>query len=183
MTHEELILAGYFPKDTRVPEGWTGPAHVTGICSVSDCVASSPPDWIEHWLHNDWGLFNSPADAQSVVPPGSSQYALFAYRLLPLRFVDGRSERLAIPELTVVPPGPDFLPLGFDAVSRLYSAFFECSPLSCNGLADEVEVNRFCLVDGLERAAALAERFSREQPEPGAYYVLEVLGRFAGEIQ
>ena len=51
---------------------------------------------------------------------------------------------------------------------------FECSPLSCNGLATEVPVNRACLLDSLEEAVALARRCAREQPEPGSYFVVEV---------
>jgi hypothetical protein len=68
-----------------------------------------------------------------------------------------------------------FMSLGFDVVNKTVSAFFECSPLSCNGMANEVAVNRFCLVEDLVEAIALADRFSRDEPEPGPYYVLDVL--------
>ena len=56
----------------------------------------------------------------------------------------------------------------------------ECSPLSCNGLAAEFEINEFCLLPSLDQAVDAAERFSREQPEPGDYYVVEVLEEHAG---
>ncbi len=55
------------------------------------------------------------------------------------------------------------------------------SPLSLealgvfSGIAQEVPVNRCCLVDAVELAVGLAECFSREQPEPGNYFVLAVL--------
>jgi len=42
-------------------------------------------------------------------------------------------------------------------------------------MALEVAVNRHCLVDSLEVAQELARRFSVEEPEPGPYYVVEVL--------
>ncbi len=175
MTYPDLHLVGYFPKHTAVPADWCGPPHVAEICSVSDCVSAAPSGWIDHWLHNDWGFFNTPTDAELVIPPGSRGFTIFAYRLLPVRFVRGRSESLAIGELAVEPLSAAFVSLGFDAVNKVYSAFFECSPLSCNGLAGEVAVNPFCLVENLEQAVALADRFSREEPEPGPYYVLEVL--------
>ncbi len=52
---------------------------------------------------------------------------------------------------------------------------FECSPLSCNEMAAEISANEFCLFRGLNAAIAGAQRFAAEQPEPGDYYVIEVL--------
>jgi hypothetical protein len=42
-------------------------------------------------------------------------------------------------------------------------------------MAAEVPVNQYCLIDTLEEAIAAAVRFSKEEPEPGPYYVVEVL--------
>jgi hypothetical protein len=42
-------------------------------------------------------------------------------------------------------------------------------------MAEEVPVNRFCLLGTLDEAIAFAERCAREEPEPGPFYVLEVL--------
>ncbi len=42
-------------------------------------------------------------------------------------------------------------------------------------MANEVDVNRYCLVENLVEAIALAECFSSDEPEPGPYYVLDVL--------
>src|ERR1035438_3877678 len=45
---EALKLVGYFPKKTTVPEGWSisaASAHVSEICSVSNCIAASPEGW------------------------------------------------------------------------------------------------------------------------------------------
>ena len=175
MSSLDLKPVGYFPKHTAVPADWSGPPHVSEICSVSTCLNAAPQGWIDHWLHNDWGFFNTRVDAGLVIPSGSRRFTIHAYRLLPVRFVHGQPERLTIEELPVEPAPAAFVSLGFDVVNKVYSAFFECSPLSCNGLAGEVPVNQFCLIDNLDRATALAERFSREEPEPGPYYVLEVL--------
>jgi hypothetical protein len=42
-------------------------------------------------------------------------------------------------------------------------------------MAAELAVNEFCLFAELSDAIAEAERFAAEQPEPGDYYVVEVL--------
>jgi hypothetical protein len=60
---------------------------------------------------------------------------------------------------------------------------FGCSPLSCNGMAESLPVNDFCLIDDLETALAAARRFGIEQPEPGPYLVIEVLTQRASHDQ
>ena len=82
-----------------------------------------------------------------------------------------------MPTLPCKLPGSDFEPLGFDVVSKSITDFFECSPLSCNGKATTFSVNAHCLFDALEDAIAAAEAFSKEEPEPGPYYVARVLRR------
>jgi hypothetical protein len=42
-------------------------------------------------------------------------------------------------------------------------------------MAVEIMANEYCLFDSLDSAIAGATRFSIEQPEPGEYYVVEVL--------
>jgi len=175
---EVPTLVGYFPKQCEVPAGWqyaAATSHVIEICSVSGCIAPSPDGWIDHWLHNDWGFFNTPSDAGHVVPSGSTGFVIFAYRLLPLQFEGGETKPIGLGDLAVEPLPVDFRSLGFDVVNKTFSAFFECSPLSCNYMANEIPVNRYCLVDDPDQAVKVAERFSVEQPEPGTYFVLEVL--------
>lgn len=171
----DLTLIGYFLKRTTLPSGWDFPQSVAEICSVSDCINPAPDDWIERWLHNELGFFDSRDDARSMNVDPSKAWRLFAFRLLPVRFVQGCREPLDIPALMVEPMSNDFVSLGFDVVSKSISAFFECSPLSCNGLASEVPVNRYCLLDTLAEAETVADRCSRDEPEPGPYYVLEAL--------
>jgi hypothetical protein len=170
-----FVLAGYFGKRTAVPPGWSASNCVDEICSVSQCVAPGPEGWLQHWLHNDWGFYNSPADALSVLPEDRTAYSLFAYRILLTRYHLGQAEAFALPSAAVEPLSGAVPSLGFDAVSRSVSAFFECSPLSCNGLAADSPVNRYCLLDTLPEAVELAQRISVEHAaEPGPYYVVEV---------
>jgi len=162
-----LPLAGYFAKRPTRPGDWPGPPHVKEICSVSNCLAPAPAGWIERWQHNGLGFYNSPTAAEA------AGFEVFAYRILPVKFTKSGQESYTLPDLAVA-PAAGFVSIGFDAVSRSQS-FFECSPLSCNYLAKEMEVNESCLIAGLDQAIATAERFAREEPEPGPYYVIEVL--------
>src|SRR5688572_11170343 len=95
-------------------------------------------------------------------------------------FRDGMRVPLRIPADVNPQPIPDFFRrLGFDCVNRSTHTVlgFECSPLSCNSMADEILTNEFCLFPTFEAGLSGAERFSREQPEPGDYFLIEVLER------
>lgn len=176
----DSVLLGYFPKKPALPANAPFGAQVTRVCSVSHCINGPANEWIQHWTHNDWGYYDTPGAALAILDglPDAAEFRLFAYRLLPAYF-DGDGVRheieLAPGEPPVVPLDASFRSIGFDVVSRGISAYFECSPLSCNGMAKEVAgVNEDCLLPTLEAAVSFAERCAREQPEPGAYYVLEV---------
>jgi hypothetical protein len=170
-----LALAGYFPKITARPEGFQAPAHVVEVCSVSSHVNKGPDGWIDRWLHNDLFLFKTPEDARVAAGEEAGRFEIFAYRVLAIRFADGQRHEWPPGPLDVAPLPAGYESIGFDAVSRSAGPAFECSPLSCNYLSNEIPVNRYCLVDTLAEAVALAVRFSEEKPEPGDYYVVEVL--------
>ena len=174
----DLRLAGYFPKQVVAAPVWLACPLVDDICSVSDCVSPGPADWVEHWIHNELGFFNTVADARFVSADGPATTTIFAYRLLTTRFRAGSWESWAFPaDVAPEPLPPAFRSLGFDAFNLSMDDVlgFECSPLSCNRLAQEWPVNRHCLLADLDTAVEAAERFSIDQPEPGVYYVAEVL--------
>ena len=54
---------------------------------------------------------------------------------------------------------------------------FGCSPLSCNGMAVKIAVNRYCRLDDLDNAFVIAKRFAAGGVEPGPYVIIEVLQR------
>ncbi len=169
-----MHMVGYFAKSSAIPPDWSGP-RLADLCSVSTCLGRAPDGWFECWKHNELGFFNTIVDARSVLPSDSRVFVMFAYRLLGQRFVAGRHEVLEVPVLPVELLPPGFTTLGFDVVNKSQPcAFFECSPLSCNDLAKLYKVNRYCLLSTLAEAMVIAERFSREEPEPGPYYVFEV---------
>lgn len=174
-----MILGGYFPKIVVARPEWLAEPRADEICSVSRCVSGGPDGWIDRWLHNWFGWFNTVADASAVVPADQvARYRLFAYRLAPVFYHRGDPEPIQIPEDVHPEALPDgFVSLGFDTFNKssLGVLGFECSPLSCNSMAPEFVVNRHCLVSTADEGYAAAKRCSIEQPEPGDYYMVEVL--------
>lgn len=175
------ILIGYFPKRRTLPPDWVNPVNVTEICSVSECIVSGPDDWIQAWRHNDWGFFDTPELAWSVVPDSSSgEFDLYAYELFEQRFVGGKEEPLEIDAPGVAPMDGSFEMLGHDVVSRSVGTSFECSPLSCNHWAEEVGANAFCLVNDVNEAFRLGSIAEASKCEPGDYFVFRVWRRRRG---
>jgi hypothetical protein len=174
-----MIDGGYFPKRIASRPKELDAPGVREIASVSDCMSSGPENWIDHWRHNELGWFNTVVDAMSAIPKAErALYRVFAYRLEPFAYHQGNQIEIVIPtDVRPDPIGPEFVERGFDAVSKSMETVlgFECSPLSCNYLAVELPTNEFCLFPNRDAAAAAAQSFSIEQPEPGDYYVIQVL--------
>jgi hypothetical protein len=174
-----LIDAGFFMKRIEVRPASLNAPGVREICSVSHCISPAPENWIQAWLHNDLGWFNRIADALTVVRPEERhEYRLFGYRVFPEVFTAEGRDAIVLPE-NVKPEaiGQEFRSLGFDSTNKTMESVlgFECSPLSCNAMAEEIRANKYCLFATLDEAIAGAERFATEQPEPGSYFVIEVL--------
>jgi hypothetical protein len=186
-------LVGYFPKQRSTrshralrypdqPDSFFGNPCSDGveeICSVSDCIAPGPEGWRDQGKHNVYDMYDTPDLAWSVVPAGvRSDFELFAYRLLPVGFAEGREESVeGWWELTVEPMPRSYVRLGWDAVVGGNHHGFGCSPMSCNIGCKDVEIakrNRYCLVSTEQEGVALARHFSVCQPEPGPYCVVEV---------
>lgn len=199
----DSILIGYFPRRQEVPlraRPLPSVPNVSEIASVGHYTSDGPPNWVDQWRHNEMWFFDSEAIARKVIddaiqieieaepqhdPPWRVKlsreqgltYDFYAYRMFPCCFVDGRQEPYDLSGLKCQPLPADYEWLGHDAVSRSGCAHLECSPLFCNGRADDIPVNRFCLIDEAERALALAATFSGSKGngcEPGNYFVLEV---------
>lgn len=186
---EALIptLIGYMAK-RRVWRGGPGgtiwpvaPSTIEEICSVSRCIAAAPEAWRDGIGQNPFSVYDSPDLAWAQVPTDlRKEFDVFAYRLYPVYFADGREESveaLGQFELDVERLPENFVQLGWDAVQGGKDLGFGCSPLSCNGQAGQdglPEVNRHCLVSSEALGLELARRFSVTKPEPGPYCVVEV---------
>jgi hypothetical protein len=112
---------------------------------------------------------------------------LYAYFMLPVAFEeDGKMrdfnteerDAIAAAEKGVEPLPAGFVCLGWDIVNNSmgwsYWPQFECSPLTCSGLANEVATNRYGLIDELDCAIAVAPRIVEGPSEPGTYYLVQV---------
>jgi hypothetical protein len=174
-----MLDAGYFLRRIAPKPDHLAVAGVREICSVSECISPGADNWISAWRHNGLGWFNRVTDAVSVVPEAQRrEFRLFAYRMHPEVFRRDARAPFSPPGDVAPEPMPDgFRSLGYDSASKSSDAglSLECSPLSCNGLAAELPVNEHCLFPSLDAAIAGAQRFAAEQPEPGDYYVVEVL--------
>lgn len=169
------VLIGYFPKKTARHLDWFRRQGVDEICSVSSCISKEPEKWIGRWKHNEMWVFDSPALAWSVVPEAEREgFEMYAYRIAPVEIADGNERTFTIPPISPEPLSDDFESLGFDIVCRSCGTNFECSPLSCNELAEKIPTNRFCLIDDLAAALQVARGFDGIVCEPGPYFVVEV---------
>ena len=170
-----FLFMGYFPKKIVKRDEWLKAPHVEEIWSVSECMSKGPADWIKKWVHNDFGLFDTVALAESVIPSEErAETRILAYRVWDRMFDAGLD--LEAPLIVRDLPGPEesFARIGFDAVARSHDSF-DCSPLSCNGGAATFATNEVCLFQTLEDALAGAREFSKGNWEPGPYWVVEVL--------
>lgn len=181
------VFLGYLPKHLVPRPEWLECPSVELIASVSECMSPAPPDRISRWEHNHLGLYDSEALAMAIIPEDALvPYTLIAYAAAPTVFHDGqRIDWNPWVNLETSPPVLDSAfdeHLGFDIVGFSNGGFFECSPLSCNGVAKEIAVNRFCLVDDLERAMTIAADFSRPESrvEPAYGYIVVDVRRRTG---
>jgi hypothetical protein len=63
---------------------------------------------------------------------------------------------------------------GFDVVTFYAGNSPECSPLSCNGLADTIPTNQHCLIESFEDAKAALDGGEFNNSEPGPYRIFAV---------
>jgi hypothetical protein len=168
-------LIGYFPTRTLKRPDWLNAPCVEEICSVSTSISNAPEGWIDQWRHNEMWVYDTPELVWSVVPQGvRKEFALYAYEIFPIIFDGDQQQPFHIPFLEVTPLPPSFERLGFDVVSRSCGTSFECSPLSCNHMAEHVLVTRHCLLSDAETAFQLAAEFARGGCEPGPCHVVLV---------
>ncbi|HRI72432.1 MAG TPA: hypothetical protein PK156_49695 [Polyangium sp.] len=180
-----LIFLGYLAKKLATRPDWLACANVEFVASVSECISPAPPDRIDLWEHNHLGLYDTEALAKGIIAQNNPcEYTIFAYHALPMVFHDGRAlDWNPWSNSETAPPALDDHfdeHLGFDIVGYTQGGFFECSPLSCNGVAKNTAVNRYCLVDELERAMTIATDFSKPESrvEPAwAFVVVDVRRR------
>jgi hypothetical protein len=124
-------------------------------------------------------LFDSPDTIIEIARENGIDLAetvLFFYEVLELQFDSGEWKRfepepsfgtnVSVPEAKVLE--------GYDVVTFVAQTSPECSPLSCNSLASEVETNSRCLLQSVEQARKLLENGTFNDSEPGPYRIFAV---------
>lgn len=188
-----LVFLGYQARPPAADPGAYGLPMVREVCAVAECLTGKVHEETVWTGLNAASCYETPALARAAMAtPGP--HRLFAYRLLPVVYGRGGgpgamdweefmgSPRSAFPD----EPVGGLTPLGFDPVGLTparpardgWAAImpcWNCSPLTCNGLAAAWPVNPFGLLDRLEDAEAAARAFARDEPEPGPYVIVEVL--------
>jgi hypothetical protein len=174
-----MIRAGYMAKRVSLKPDWLKAAQVVDIYSVSSCISKDFADYIKYWKHNGYWLFDSPEIIQSVARENSiglEGTTLFYYEVHELEF-DGECWNTFEAEssfpLNVTPPSRMQL-AGFDVVTFSVRTSPECSPLSCNMVANEVDTNEHCLLTSFEKAQGAINDGVFRNSEAGPYRIFAV---------
>jgi hypothetical protein len=176
-----MIPAGYMAKRVEERPDWLGAVSVADIYSLSGCVSEYFCDYVPHWKHNGFWLFDSPEEINEIAAATSlemTEQNLFYYEVYEKQFDDRKNawEPYAPdPSFKTDVKVPDQKTLeGFDVVTFYARSSPECSPLSCNSLAAEIPVNAHCLLPSLEEAIRLVEMGQFDNSEPGPFRIFAV---------
>jgi hypothetical protein len=174
-----MVPAGYMAKRVVARPDWLPAERVSSIYSVSGCVAKNFAEYIKFWKHNGYWLFDTPAVIADIALENNidlTETTLFFYEVYELQFDSGNwmhfepepsfGTNVKIPETKVFE--------GYDVVTFAVQNAPECSPLSCNSLASEVETNSRCLLQSFEQAQNLLKSGTFNNSEPGPYRILAV---------
>lgn len=181
---------GYMAKRVAAGAECLKAPQVVRICSVSSCISEDFGDWIGAWKHNGHWFFDSPrliAEVAAERKTDLSGVTIFYYEGIAEEYDPGVGWKPCHAEPSfptrVEPPDTKIL-RGFDVVTFSQGNAHECSPLSCNGLAAEMPVNAFCLLDSLAEARALLEagRFNDSEPGPCRILAVYEAGNFGDDI-
>jgi hypothetical protein len=174
-----MLPAGYLAKRVLKRPEWLDAQNVSDIYSVSGCMSEVFADYVEHWRHNGFWLFDAPeiirdvARKESIDLTGTS---LFYYEVYEKEF-DGATWISYAPdssfETSVMVPIDKRLE-GFDVVTFSNRNLPECSPLSCNHLAQEHPTNPHCLFSSFDDAETSLINGAFKGSEPGPYRIFSV---------
>jgi len=176
-----MLPAGYMYKIVEKSPEWLGVAGVVDVYSVSGCISKNFTDYIQHWKHNGYWLFDTPQPMVDIAREEAVDLALqtlFYFEVYAEEFDEetlawapfGPTEGLV---LDVRPPTEKRLQ-GFDIATFSGAAGAECSPLSCNGGARRCAVNAHCLFDTFEQAKKALEGGLFKHSEPGPFRIFAV---------
>ncbi|MDB4766129.1 hypothetical protein OAG71_00430 [bacterium] len=176
-----MIDLGYMAKRIAVrPEGFDHPT-VQDIYAVSDCISEDFCDYVSYWQHNGFWFYDSETHIRNIASKNNidlSGTSLLFYRGHDKQFDADKGAWLDYaPDsgvtTNVTPPSSESL-VGFDVVTYSMQGKPECSPLSCNYLANEISVNKHCLIETIDMAIKRLETGLFNNSEPGPYRIIAV---------
>ena len=172
-----MIPVGYMYKEVCSKPDWLKTDAVVDIYSVSDCVSSD----FNEWERNGYGLFDSPQIMEGKAKQKSidlSEMKLFFYKASDKQWDENEQkwedyQPKNIFKTDVQLPKETKLE-GYDVVSFFNNTWCECSPLSCNHLAESITVNDHCLLNTYEDALELTKSGELKDCSPSPYRIYEV---------
>jgi len=182
-----MIPAGYLLKHTNPLPGWFNIPGILEVCSVASCANENVIDIERIWEHNAFGVANSAEMLWRLAREGAAETngsKLFYYETYELETDSDEFLRHPVRwrPLTPVPSGkaeatlaavPEHKRLlGYDVV--VFEDYLEHSPLSCNGMAAEIQVNEYCLISTFDDAKEVIEAGRFRSCEPGKYKIYSV---------
>ncbi len=166
-----MIPVGYMYKVVSGKPDWLKASQIEDIYSVSSCVSEDFCDWVNYWKHNGYWFFDSPLLIHEIANENSidlDNLTLFYYEMYEKQWdyddnwIDFSPEEYFSTNVVV----PAFkVSLGFDIVTYTNNTSAECSPLSCNHMAEEIETNEHCLLETFKSAVDLIEQQKFSQCE------------------
>lgn len=182
-----MIPIGYMYKTVERNPEWLEAPLVADIYSVSSCISDNFADYIQYWRHNGYWLFDRPEIIEEIAESEKidlSGMTLFYYEAYEEEF-EKTTGKWAIFSVNadiktdIREPANKRLE-GYDVVEFSLHNDPGCSPLSCNSLAEDLPVNRHCLLDSFEAAKVALEQGRFEHAEPGPYRIIAVYTVGAG---
>ncbi|MGA7830525.1 MAG: hypothetical protein WCA21_06160 [Terracidiphilus sp.] len=175
-----MIPVGYMAKHICKRPDWLKAPNIVDIFSVSACVSVFfLNDYIPLWKHNGYWFFDSPEIIQTIARENGidlQKIKLFYYEEYELEFT-GETWQSFSPEpsipVNIAPPNQKKLE-GFDVVTFSVGRSPGCSPLSCNGLAEELLTNSNCLLETFEEAESNLSAGQFVKCEDGPYRIMAV---------
>ncbi|KAA3668191.1 hypothetical protein LHL03_11715 [Pectobacterium carotovorum] len=176
-----MISIGYLAKRVALKPDWLNADQVKDIYSVSCCVSDAFCEYIRFWRHNGYWLFDSPEVIYSLAKEEGIDLAdttMFYYEAYEYQYDEEAAEwNLFEPEASfdtdVKIPQQKVLQ-GFDIVSFHLEQSPECSYLSCNHMAQDLEVNEHCLLASFDEAKKHLESGVFHGCEPGPCRIFAV---------
>ena len=176
-----MISAGYMLKHVARRPGWLNAPNVDDVYSLSGHVSQNFADYIRFWKHNGYWLFDSPAVMKEIARDNTIDLAgaaLFYYEVFEEEFdEDAKAWRAFAPEASLptnVEQPKSAQLQGYDVATFWARTSPECSPLSCNGLAQNLPVNRHCLFASLDEACQALRDGNFDKSEPGPFRIFAV---------